>query len=37
MYFINHFIVGNIFDQENFKLLIAKAIKEREESILRKI
>ena len=30
-------IVSNTFDQENFKLLITKAIKEREESILSKI
>ena len=36
MYFINNIIVGNTFEQESFKLLITKAIKEREEFILRK-
>ena len=36
MYFIYNIIVGNTFDQENFKLLITKAIKEREEFILSK-
>ena len=36
MYFIYNIIVGNTFDHENFKLLITKTIKEREEFILSK-
>ena len=36
MYFIYNIIVGSTFGQENFKLLIIKAIKEREEFILSK-
>ena len=36
MYFINYIIIGNTFDQEKFKEMISKAIKDREKFILSK-
>ena len=36
MYFINYIIIGNTFDQEKFKEMISKAIKDREKFILGK-
>ena len=36
MYFINYIIIGNTFDQQKFKEMISKAIKDREKFILGK-